>query len=157
MKFYKPKQEYLEYLHKEDKRVILSNKSIGIPLRLNELIYFLPIDGLDETDFDENNVLRKSTPAILRMADASYNYYGKCLFSNMFAILYKELVLVDYSNYSSELIILMDKKISYLKKNINRIEKAAKRIFKQKTKGYQQGYLESTIYFLKTEKLSIQN
>jgi len=154
MRFYKVNENYLQYLHNVESKIILSHQIIGIPLRLNEFIYFLPIDALDESDYDENHMLRKSTPTILRMRDVeTQECYGKCLFSNMFAVPYKELILMDHNQLSSS---LMDKKLIYLKKNMNRIMKGAERLFKQKTKGYKQEYLKYTVNFKNTESLSIK-
>ena len=62
---------------------------IGIVIRLNEMIYFLPADSVSSTYYDENNKLCKTTPTILRMIDSKTgDYLGKCLFSNMFPIKY---------------------------------------------------------------------
>jgi hypothetical protein len=156
MRLYKSSLSYLEYLHSYDDKVILSDSLIGIPIRLNELIYFVPIYAIDNTDYD-NNELRKSSPTIMRMYDIKKNeYYGKCLLSNMFSIPYKELIPVDLTNYDKETVIILEKKIEYIRKNISRIEKAAKRLYKQKIKGYKQSYLNSTLNFSMTERLSMK-
>lgn len=68
MKFYKVNEQYAKYLATIDKKVLLSQNIIGIPLRMNELIYFLLYFCLDESDKD---------------------FYRKILLSNMFAVPYR--------------------------------------------------------------------
>ena len=78
MRFYKPNPKYLEYIHNFDNHVINTSNTIGIVIRLNEMIYFLPVDSVSSADYDENNKLRKTTPTILRMIDSKTgDYLGK--------------------------------------------------------------------------------
>lgn len=156
MRLYKPNKEYIEYLFKIDTRIRYTDNLIGVPLRLNELIYFLPIDSPRKSDYDQS-FLKKSTPAFLRMIDSKTKiYYGKCLFSNMFAIPYKELEVVDIKEFDDNQQLFMENKIEFIKKNYDRILKGANRIYKQKIKGYQQKYLKATVDFEKIEKASLQ-
>lgn len=156
MRLYKPNKDYIEYLLKIDMRIRYADSFIGIPLRLNELIYFLPVDSPGESDYHQGS-LKKSTPAFLRMIDSRTKiYYGKCLFSNMFAIPYKELEIVDMSEFDAKQLLFMENKIEFIKKNYDRILKGANRIFKQKSKEYHQQYLKATVDFVKIEKASLQ-
>ena len=50
MRLYRPKSDYIQYLFARDKRIINSENTIGVPIRLNELIYFLPIDSPSVSD-----------------------------------------------------------------------------------------------------------
>lgn len=156
MRLYRPKRNYIQYLFEVDRRIIHSKNILGVPLRLNELIYFLPIDSPTDNDY-EDGVLKKSSPAIMRMIDEKTNVYlGKCLFSNMFSIPYKELEVVDMIEFDEEKLSIMEKKLEYIKKNQNRIKKAAKRILKQKKSNYNQFYLKFTVDFSKIEDASLE-
>lgn len=156
MRFYRPKNEYIKYLFEIDRRIVNSKNILGIPLRLNELIYFLPIDSPTDSDYD-NGILKKSSPTVMRMIDMkSQIYYGKCLFSNMFSIPYKELEAVDMSDFDEDKLALMEKKLEFIKKNNKRISKVAHMIFTQKSKNYKQPYLNATVDFVKIEEASLQ-
>lgn len=156
MKFYKVNEQYVKYLSDIDKRIVQSQNIIGIPLRMNELIYFLPYLSPDESDKDATGEIKKTQPTIFRLFDsATSDFYGKILLSNMYAVPYKDLDLLDYSQYTQEQIILMDKVLQSIKRNKIRLEKAAHRLFKQKMKGYKQPYLSSTLDFLSIERASI--
>lgn len=156
MKFYKVNEQYVKYLTTIDKKVSQSQNIIGIPLRMNELIYFLPYFCLDESDKDSTGKIKKTQPTIFRLFDLNTkDFYGKILLSNMFAVPYKDLAPLDYSQYSHEQIILMDKVLQNIKKNKDRLEKAAMRLFQQKIRGYKQPYLASTLDFLLIEKASV--
>ncbi|MDE6953786.1 MAG: type III toxin-antitoxin system ToxN/AbiQ family toxin, partial [Erysipelotrichales bacterium] len=156
MRFYRPKNEYIKYLFEIDRRIVNSKNILGIPLRLNELIYFLPIDSPTDSDYD-NGILKKSSPTVMRMIDMkSQIYYGKCLFSNMFSIPYKELEAVDMSDFDEDKLALMEKKLEFIKKNNKRISKVAHMIFTQKSRKYKQPYLDATIDFVKIEEASLQ-
>lgn len=152
MKFFKPNPEYLEYIYSIDHNIINSRNMIGIVLRLNEIIYFLPIDSVSESDYDENKNLRKSTPTILRMYDLkTQDFLGKCLFSNMFPISYKDLIPYETSNLGNEEISIAEKKLEYLRQQTDRITRAAKRLYRQKVKNYKQTYLTYTVDFEQLE------
>lgn len=69
MHFYKSDFQYLQHLFEREDKIHLPKQIISVPIRLNELIYFLPVDSLDVSDYDHNHVLRKSTPFIIRMYD----------------------------------------------------------------------------------------
>lgn len=156
MRLYRPKNEYIKYLFEIDRRIMNSKNILGIPLRLNELIYFLPIDSPTNSDYD-NGILKKSSPTVMRMIDMkSQIYYGKCLFSNMFPIPYKELEVVDMSDFDEDKLALMEKKLEFIKKNDKRISKVAHMIFTQKSKNYKQPYLNATVDFVKLEEASLQ-
>lgn len=152
MRFYKPNPEYLEYIYNLDNNIINTRNMIGIVIRLNEMIYFLPVDSVSSTDYDENNKLRKTTPTILRMIDSKTgDYLGKCLFSNMFPIPYKDLIPFEINNFKKNEASVAGKKLEYLRFQIGRISKAAERLYKQKVRNYNQSYLNATIDFKKIE------
>ncbi|WP_279155150.1 type III toxin-antitoxin system ToxN/AbiQ family toxin [Thomasclavelia cocleata] len=156
MRLYRPKSDYIQYLFDRDKRIINSENTIGVPIRLNELIYFLPIDSPSVSDY-EDGVLKKSSPTIMRMFDLKTKIYlGKCLFSNMFSVPYKELEVVDITDFDEEKFVLMEKKLEYIKRNHDRIMKSAKMLFKQKSRNYKQSYLKSTVDFTKIENASLE-
>ena len=157
VKFFKPNYDYLEYIHNIDKNIILSKNLFGIVLRINEFIYFLPIDSISQTDYDNNSNIRKTTPTILRMYDfKTQNYLGKCLFSNMFPIPYKDLIAQDIKSLDENNVLLNEKKLEYLKNNITRINKSAQRLYKQKNKNYNQSYLLATVDFKELEEAAIK-
>ena len=88
MRFYKPNPAYLEYLYNLDNNIIKIRNMIGIVIRLNEMIYFLPVDSVSSTDYDGNNELRKTKPTILRMIDSKTgNYLGNVYFQICFLLL----------------------------------------------------------------------
>lgn len=152
MRFYKPNPEYLEYIYTLDKNIINTTNMIGIVIRLNEMIYFLPVDSVSNTDYDENNKLRRTTPTILRMIDSKTgDYLGKCLFSNMFPISYKDLIPWDMNKFKKDEISVVEKKLEYLRFQMDRVLKAAERLYKQKARNYGQAYLKATIDFKKIE------
>lgn len=155
MNFFKPNYEYIEYLHQFDQNIILSKKMFGVILRLNELIYFLPIDSVTENDYDENHNLYKNNPAILRII-VNQECIGKCLFSNMFPIPYMDLISLEINKIDMNNINLNEKKLEYIKKNIARIQKGAERLYKQKIKSYNQAYLSVTVDFKMLEKMAIK-
>ncbi|WP_279161000.1 type III toxin-antitoxin system ToxN/AbiQ family toxin [Thomasclavelia cocleata] len=134
MRLYRPKSDYIQYLFDRDKRIINSENTIGVPIRLNELIYFLPIDSPSVSDY-EDGVLKKSSPTIMRMFDLKTKIYlGKCLFSNMFSVPYKELEVVNITDFDEEKFVFVEKKLEYIKRNHDRIMKSAKMLFKQKSR-----------------------
>lgn len=152
MRFYKPNPKYLEYIYDLDNHIINTINMIGIVIRLNEMIYFLPVDSVSSTDYDENNKLRKTTPTILRMIDSKTgDYLGKCLFSNMFPIPYRDLIPLDINKFKKDEISVAEKKLEYLRFQMDRISKAAERLYKQKVRNYNQEYLNATINFKKLE------
>lgn len=110
MKFYKSSLRYLEYIYCTDSHVLKTYKNVGIIIRLNGFIYFIPIDEIDKSDRDELNNMKKNTPTVLRMKDEKSNeYIGKLLFSNMFALPYKELEVFDYHSLGDKEIHLYEK------------------------------------------------
>lgn len=156
MKLYRPNKDYLIYLASIDDKIINSKNIIGVPLRLNELIYFLPITSPIEGGFDDGKS-KKSSPTIMKMIDVKNGTcYGRCLFSNMFAIPYKELEVIDISNFEQDKMILMEKKLEFIRKNQKRILKSANMIFKQKIKNYDQRYLKATVNFTKIEEAALR-
>ena len=132
MRFYKPNPEYLNYIYSLDNNIINTKNMIDIVIRLNEMIYFLPIDSVSSTDYDENNKLCKTTPTILRMFDSkTQDYLGKCLFSNMFPIPYKDLIPLEINTLKKDEIPLAEKKLEYLRSQMDRVLKAAERLYNQ--------------------------
>lgn len=157
MNFYKINKDYIRYAHSIDQYCIDSFRSIGVILRLNGYIYFLPVDGADTSDFDLNGELKKTTPTILRMIDMkTKNYLGKCLFSNMYPVPYNEITAVDLVKFRPEKIALLEKKLDYIQKNMSRIMKYAERLYKQKIKNYNQKYLLHTVDFKQLESACIE-
>lgn len=144
--------EYLAYVYSLDNNIVNTKNTIGIAILLNEMIYYLPIDSANDSDYDENHNLRKTTPTILRMFDMkTQEYLGKCLFSNMFAIPYKDLISVELNDFKDFEVKLAEKKLEYLRTQMNRIMKSADRLYNQKKKRYNQGYLRVTVDFQKLE------
>lgn len=150
MRLYKISKEYYTPLKQVEINIIRSEKMIGTITRLNGFIYFLPLDGIDESDFNSDGTLKHS-PAVFRMVDSNQEFIGKLLLSNMFPVPYKDLLPIDEQDYSDFSIALLEKKIEYIKRNIDRIEKAAKRLYKQKLRNHSHGYLRSTVDFSKLE------
>ncbi len=155
MRLYKISEEYYTPLKQVDINIIRSKKMIGTITRLNGFIYFLPLDGIDESDFNSDGTLKHS-PAVFRMVDSNQEFIGKLLLSNMFPVPYKELLPIDERDYSDFSIALLEKKIEYIKRNIDRIEKAVKRLYKQKLRNHSHGYLKSTVDFSKLEAFANQ-
>ena len=60
MRFYKLNPEYLEHIYNLDNNSINTRNMIDIVIRLNEMIYFWPIDSLSSSDYDENNILSRT-------------------------------------------------------------------------------------------------
>lgn len=156
MHFFEVSQKYINDIKKEDSHIIASNHLVGTVLRLHEKIYFLPILSLEQNDFDNDGNIRKSSPTIMRMYDIDkQEYLGKCLFSNMFPVPYKEIRTIDLSQYDFETNQLAEKILKYMNQNQTRIEKNAERIYKQKIKNYQQQYLNMTVDFQKLERFCL--
>ncbi|MFQ9924045.1 MAG: type III toxin-antitoxin system ToxN/AbiQ family toxin [Beduini sp.] len=152
MRFFKPNPNYLEYMYSLDNNIINTKNMIGIVIRLNEMIYFLPVDSISSSDYDEKNNLRKTTPAIFRMFDMkTHDYIGKCLFSNMFPIPYKDLMPVEMSDFEKKEVSIHEKKLEYLRIQMDRVLKAANRLYTQKNRKYHQAYLAATVDFQKLE------
>ena len=59
MNFFKINKDYIYYAHLIDQNCIESFQSIGVILRLNGYIYFLPVDDVDKSDFNLNGELKK--------------------------------------------------------------------------------------------------
>lgn len=147
MKFYHVKKHYIDYLSKIDSHIIISNDIKGFPLRINELCYFIPVSLSKQDDYQE----RKSSPTIFRMYDfQKEKFYGKCLLSNMFCVPYKELEETYLENQEIKEIL------QFINENKHRIQQAALRLYKQKTKKYQQNYLKHTIDFRLIEKAALE-
>ena len=156
MHFFTVNKDYIKAIKKEDSHIIMSTHLIGTVLRLHESIYFLPVLPLDKSDFDEQGNIRKSSPTIMRMYQLEEDeYLGKCLFSNMFSVPYKEINMIDLSQYDYKTNQLLEKTLKYINQNQARIEKNAERIYKQKIKNYQQQYLDMTVDFKKLEEFCI--
>lgn len=84
-----------------DDKMLKDHHIIGIPLKMNELIYFLSYRAPDESDRDFTGQIRKNQPTIFQLFDLTTgDFYGKILLSNMYAVPYINLELLDYSQYS---------------------------------------------------------
>lgn len=59
MNFYKINKDYIRYAHLIDQNCIESFQSVGVILRLNGYIYFLPVDGADKSDYNINGKLKR--------------------------------------------------------------------------------------------------
>lgn len=153
MRLYKISESYYTLLQENEKNIIRSKKLIGTIIRLNHYIYFLPIDGVDESDFNDSGNLKHS-PSVFRMVDSNQEYIGKLLLSNMFPVPYKELIQMKENDILHISVPQLEKKLNYIKKNLDRIEKAAQRLYKQKIKNHSQGYLKSTVDFIKLEQVA---
>lgn len=51
--------EYLAYVYSLDNNIVNTKNTIGIAIRLNEMIYYLPIDSANDSDYDENIIWGK--------------------------------------------------------------------------------------------------
>lgn len=152
MKFFKPNSEYLDFIYAQDNNIINTKNTIGVAIRLNELIYYLPVNSVNASDYDENHNLKKSMPTILRIFDIkSQKYLGKCLFSNMFPIPYKDLIPLELDDFEECEQKVLEKKLEYLRTQMNRITKSATRLYNQKIRKYSQTYLRATVDFKKLE------
>ena len=147
MKLYHVKKHYIDYLSKIDQHIIISDNIKGFPLRINGLCYFIPISLSKQDDYQG----RKSAPTIFRMYDFQKEiFYGKCLFSNMFCVPYKELKEIYLKNQE------IKETLQFIDENKQRIQQAALRLYKQKIKKYQQNYLQYTVDFELIEKAAIE-
>ena len=157
MRLFHITKQYLIEIIQIDKYILQQENVVGTIVRLNGYIYFLPILKADESDYDNNGIVKSSTPFLMRMLDTTtQKCIGKFMFSSMFAVPYKELVPVVKSELNDKLLNLYNKRIEYIKKNKYRIENAAIRIYKQKTRKYSQPYLNTTVDFNIIEKYSIK-
>lgn len=150
MNLFTVNKDYLNYLQKLNIKFFKTDFS-GLITRLNGFIYLVPVVGLSDNDFEKDGSLKKSTPSIFRMMENN-NPIGKALLSNMFPVPYKEVEMLSINSIDEKLIPLVEKRIEYIKINQKRIQTAIKRLYKQKTKGYNQSYLQSTLDFKKMEK-----
>lgn len=146
MNLYTVASDYLSYLRKKYER-ILKNQFSGMIIRLEGFIYYIPLMPLSASDYEENLRLRRSTPTVLRLVSDEKPIL-KVMLSNMFPVPYKAICKLDLNDDHDEIY----KRIDVIEQNQKRITKAAKRLYKQKLKGYQQSYLEVTLDFQALEK-----
>ena len=60
MKLYKVNQEYLQVVYQIEYLSIVSQLLQGIIImRHHGFIYFIPVDNIDESDYDNHHVLKK--------------------------------------------------------------------------------------------------
>lgn len=151
MKLYSVTQKYMDYMIEKNEKIVISKMTTGFVMRLNGFIYFIPLEQADQNDYEENGLIKRSTPSILRMIDQrSAQCIGKCLFSNMFPVPYKDVVTLNLSAIPQK--ELLEKQKEYLQQNESRLQKSAIRIYKQKIRNYDQAYLKATLDFQKMEK-----
>ena len=100
MKLYEINEDYLEYLHKIDSRVLTHNikkhqrKFIAIKIKLNGYQYFVPLSSPDSKDYyiDDQGIKRVQftrVPTIKRIFNGNptvESYLGKLLFNNMIPV-----------------------------------------------------------------------
>ena len=156
MRLFQITKPYLSNIIKIDRFIPQQEGVIGTIIRLNGYIYFLPILKADDNDYDKNGIVKSPTPFLMRMIDPSTKKcIGKFMFSSMFSVPYKELVPVLMNELDDKLLNLYSKRVEYIKKNKQRIENAAYRLYKQKTRNYSQPYLNTTVNFSIIENYSI--
>lgn len=154
MKFYKVNKDYMKYLNAKEPLVFMSEKSIGIIIRLDGFIYYVPVDSIDDSDKQENGSLKRNTPPIMRFYDQNSKPLCKCLFSNMIPVPYNEIEYINIEKLNSS--HLLNNELDVLNQNEKRIITWANRIYKQKAKNYNIPYLKQTIDFKKAEKLALE-
>lgn len=97
MKLYEINEDYLEYLHKIDPRVLTHNvekhqrKFVALKIKLNGYQYFVPLSSPNSRDYyrDDQGIKRVQftrVPTIKRIFNGYptvESYLGKLLFNNM--------------------------------------------------------------------------
>ena len=157
MRLFQISKQYHHKIKQVDKYIPHQENVVGTIIRLNGYIYFLPILKADDSDYDENGIVKSPTPFLMRMLDSTnQKCIGKFMFSSMFAVPYKEIYQVFMNELDESILNLFSKQIEYIKRNKQRIENAANRLYKQKTRNYSQAYLKTTVDFNVIENFSTQ-
>ena len=157
--------EYVSYLEKFDKRVSsnkeesrkFERKYLGVVLSVNELDYFVPLASPKDSDYDNDNQIRKSIIPIIRMIhiekDGSLTLVGTLKFNNMIPVIHSVVQEYDGKNECDlQYRELVNKQWNYISKHINQILRNAKTIYNEKINNTEnKGYLRSTVDFLLLE------
>ncbi len=163
MEIYIINTDYINYLRKFDKRVMINEedgstrKYVGIVFQIGSFNYFVPLSSpKEESDYVIiKNVkrVRKSVVPIHRIIVGSgnnENFLGKLKFSSMIPVIDSELSLLDVENIKdNKYKLLIQNQIRYIRKNKQLLEENHARVlYNQKSNNYKDiKYLQNTVDF----------
>ena len=152
MKLYSISEKYITYLQKTDSRVLSNHaikptrKYLGLKLELNGFNYFLPLSSPDSADYDRNNNPRKTILPIYRMFDHNKRLLGKILINNMIPVPDSELEYYDIHKETDRKYKTL-KELRIISANKDTIINNAEKLYEQKEKNINKGYLNATVEF----------
>ena len=98
MRLFRVTKDYLKEIQKISLFIPQQEEVLGIVLRINGYIYFLPINNEDSSDYESDGTIKKSTPFVLRMTSSdNKKSLGKCMLANMFPVPYNCLLYTSPS------------------------------------------------------------
>lgn len=154
LKIYSVSDEYIDFLFNDPKltRFIFDNKRnnrrhtrkyLGAVLEINGLSYFAPFSSPKPTDYitksDGSEIIRKSTPTIIRMTapnnkTGSIELKGTIKISNMIPVPPEELTYYDISaEKDTAYRNLLEKEYAYIKAHKDEILKSVKIVYSQQS------------------------
>ena len=71
MRLFQISKQYHHEIKYIDKYIPHQENVVGTIIRLNGYIYFLPILKADDSDYDENGIVKSPTPFLMRMLDST--------------------------------------------------------------------------------------
>jgi len=159
MKLYSISEQYIKYLQKTDPRVLANHavkhtrKYLGLKLILNGSNYFLPLSSPDKMDYDKFGKPRKTILPIYRLVDNKGKLLGKILINNMIPVPDSELQFYDVTKETdTRYKTLVLKELRIIKAGKNEIMSNARKLYEQKGKNLNKGYLGATVDFGRLEK-----
>lgn len=159
MKLYSISENYITYLQKTDSRVLSNHavkhtrKYLGLKLELNGFKYFLPLSSPDRADYDRYNNPRKTILPIYRMFDHKGRLLGKILINNMIPVPESELEYYDiHKEIDRRYKTLVLKELRIISTNKDTIIGNAEKLYEQKEKNINKGYLNATVEFKALEQ-----
>lgn len=155
LKIYSVSDEYIDFLFDDPKltRFIFDNKKntrkhtrkyLGAVFEINGLSYFAPFSSPKPTDYitkpDGSEIIRKSTPTIIRMTSLDnktgrIELKGTIKISNMIPVPLRELTYYDISaEKDAAYRSLLEKEYAYIKAHKNEILKSVKIVYSQQSR-----------------------
>lgn len=169
MKLYEIDQDYMDYLHKVDSRVLTHNvdkhrrKFIALKVKLNGYSYFVPLSSPDSRDYYYENGVKKvqftRVPTIKRFFNGNptvESYLGKLLFNNMMPVpkgFYYEFNIFFEKDQKYKGLLIDQLQVLRGKKNQEDILKRAQTVYKLKNRNSSYSYIQyATVDFSKLEE-----
>lgn len=156
MKLFHIDNNYIDYLKKFEPKIqnhsgitySKKRKYLGILLEMNDCKYIAPLSSPKKTDYNPDGSIRKSIVPLIRITHKN-KLLGTIKLNNMIpfydekVVMYYDLSKEDDKNYKA----LIINELEFIYTNKELIIKNAKKIYQQKEKELNIGYIKNTLNF----------